>query len=106
MDGLAHSVIVSGAVASGDQNTGTHSNAVEEADHQEDQAAGGADGGQCVVAYVIADAPGVKGIVKLLEDISQENGQGEKQHCFPDRPAGQTMTICWQCAHPFPVSPL
>lgn len=88
MDGLAHTVVMASAEASGDDHAGAHSQAVEEADHHKDQTAGGADSGQRVVTDIVADAPGVEGVIKLLEYVSQEHRQGEKQHCFPDRALG------------------
>ena len=93
MDGPAHGIVVLCSVAPGDQHTGTHGHTVEEADEHKDQTAGGADRRQGILSQKVAYTPGVKGIIKLLEHISQENRQGEQQHLFPDDTLGQSVFI-------------
>ena len=63
VNGAAHGVVLPCAKGPGDDYAGTHGNAVKEADHHEDQASGGADCRQSIIAYVIAYAPGVEGVV-------------------------------------------
>ena len=63
MYGLAQGVVLLCTEGAGDDHAGSHSNSVEEADHQKYQTAGGAYGRQGVVADVIAYAPSVESIV-------------------------------------------
>ena len=67
-----------------EDDAGTHGYAVEEADHHKDEAAGGADRRQGVITQVVAHYPGIECVIKLLEHVAQEHGQGEKQHAFPN----------------------
>ena len=72
------------AVAFGNEHTGTHGDALEEAHHHVDQACRGADRRQGGIAQVTAHHPGVEGVVKLLEEVAQENGEGKEQNFGPD----------------------
>jgi len=73
MDGFFHGGIVPCAVVPGDDHTGTHRNTGEKADHHENQASGGTDGGEGIITNEIANTPRIKGVIELLEYISEEN---------------------------------
>ena len=96
VDGLAHGVILLGTESTGNDHTGTHSQAVEKADHHEDQTAGGADGGQGIVTDEITHTPGIEGVIKLLEHIPKKDRQGKQQDRFPNRPLGQGLALTLQ----------
>ena len=86
MDGDAHLFIVLGTEVPGDDHAGTHGNTVEKADHHEDQASGRSHGSQCIFTNEVAHAPGVKGVVKLLKHVAQQNGHGKENDRLPNRP--------------------
>ena len=79
------------AVVACDDDARADGDAVEKADEQEDQTAGGADGGIGVLIQKAADDKGVSCVVELLENVSEQDGQGKKQHAAPDRAGGQRM---------------
>ena len=87
VDGSGHLVIVPCAEIAGDGHAHAAGGAGEEADKQEDQGAGGADGGQRVVAQEVADDQRVGGVVQLLKQLAQENGNGESG----DEPPGHAV---------------
>ena len=89
VDGLADRTIVFCAEVSGDHHAGAHGQAVEEADHQKDQTTGAGYCAHGVVVDKIADTPGVKGVIHLLEHLPQENREGKEQNGFPDGALGQ-----------------
>ena len=70
VDGGPQPVIAFCPVEPGDQHTGAHGHAVEEAGEHENQVAGGADGGQGLLADEVADDEGVGGVVELLEEVA------------------------------------
>ena len=90
---LFHGIIVLCAVAASNQHTGTHGHTVEKADEHKNQAAGGADRRQGILAQKIAYTPGVKGIIELLEHMSQKDRKGKQQHFFPDHTLSQSVFI-------------
>lgn len=51
---------------------------VEKADEQEDQTAGGADGSIGVLIQEAADDKSVSCVVELLENVSEQDGAGQK----------------------------
>ena len=85
MDGPAHGCKISGSIVPGDDHACTHGHTVEKAHQHEDQAAGGADRRQGIFADKIAHTPGVKGVIKLLKNISQQNGHGKQEDSLPNR---------------------
>ena len=85
MDGLLHGVILLGAEGSGDDHTGAHGHAIEEAGHHPNKASGGTDRCQCVFTDKIAYTPRVKGIIELLENVTDEYRQSKQEHGLPDR---------------------
>ena len=99
VDGDAHFFMVLRTEETGDDHTGTHGHTVEKAHEHMDQTAGGADCSQGSIADETAHHPGVKGIVELLKNIAQKNGQGEKQDFFPDGTLGQRIRIGMQEKH-------
>ena len=99
VDGLAHRVMLPRAKSSGNDHACTHRHTIKEADHHKDQTTGGADRRQGIVTYVVADAPGIEGIIKLLEHIAQEYRQGEQQHRLPNGALGKGILLGPQCGH-------
>ena len=91
VDGLAHHVVLLGAVGAGDHHAGTHRQAVEKADEHKDETAGGADRRQGVVVDVVAHAPSVKGVVQLLEQVPKQQWNGIQQHTLPNRALDQRL---------------
>ena len=89
MDGLAHGVIIPGSKTARDDDSRAHGDTVKEADHHKDQTSGGAHRRQGGVPKKMAHNPGVKGIVELLEYISQKNRKSEQKHPRPDGALGQ-----------------
>lgn len=89
MNGFPQPVEIFGTEVLGDDHTGTHGQTIEKADHHENQTAGGTDSCQSVVANKIADAPSIKGIIQLLKDLPQKQGEGEQHQCLPNRAFGQ-----------------
>ena len=91
MDGRLEFLVVLRAVVACDDDARADGDAVEKADEQEDQTAGGADGGIGVLIQEAADDKGVSCVVELLENVSEQDRQGKKQHAAPDRAGGQRM---------------
>ena len=91
MDGRLEFLVVLRAVVACDDDARADGDAVEKADEQEDQTAGGADGSIGVLIQEAADDKGVSCVVELLENVSEQDRQGKKQHAAPDRAGGQRM---------------
>ena len=104
VDGAGHLIIIPCAEVAGDSHTHATGGAGEKADQQEDQRAGGTDGGQCVVSQKVADDQGVSGVVELLEQLAQENGDGESG----DEPPGYAVghVLCVGSGHKNALLPL
>ena len=79
---LFQSLPVARAVVHGIKDARAGGQAQKQADEKIDERAGGAHGRQRLVAGERADHGGVDGVVKLLKQIGQENGEGER-----DQPA-------------------
>ena len=77
-------VMVFGTETFCDEHTGTHGDTLEEADHHVNQAGRGTDCCQCGVTQIVTDYPGVKGIIKLLKEISQKNWKSKQKYLGPD----------------------
>src|SRR5699024_5803247 len=71
----------------GDRETGGHAD--REAEQQEQQAAGRADGGEGVHAEVTADHGGVGELVQLLDDVAEEQRHGEEEDHAPGGATGE-----------------
>ena len=99
VDSPFHRAVFPGTKRPGNDHACAHRHTVKEADHHKDQAAGGADCRQGIIAYVVAHSPSIKSVVKLLEHIAQEHRQGEKQHRFPNRSFGEGILLGPQCGH-------
>jgi len=93
MDGLAHAFKILCAEVTGDNGTRAHGHTVEKADHHKDQTAGGTDGGKGILADEIAYAPGVEGIIKLLEQIAHQDGKRKEDNLFPNRTFRQGVAV-------------
>ena len=65
-----------------------HGDAGDKANHQMDQVAGGADGGEGFAAQKVADDQGVCGVVQLLKQVAQKQGDGKLNQKRSDRPLG------------------
>lgn len=92
MDGALKFFNLARAVIAGDHNACAHGDAVKKADHEKDQAAGGADCREGVASEKVSYDQGVGCVVELLEQISQKKRESEHDDLFPDRP------FCHQCA--------
>ena len=88
MDGAGDARIISGSKIAGDGDARAHRHAGKEADDQEDQRSGRADGGQRLVAKKTADDQCVRGVVKLLEHLTEQNGNGKRSNEPPRLAAG------------------
>ena len=97
MDGFLHFLCFLRAVVSGDDDSGAHGNTLKKPDHEKDQVARGADGGERVAAEEIADNQGVGGIVQLLKQIAQKKRERESDELFPDTALGQQGGFCGGC---------
>ena len=82
MDCTLQTVGLSCSIIAGDYNTCAHCDTVEKSDHQKNQTSGRTDGSECVAAEKVADDQGVGGIIKLLEQISDQNGQEKLKNQF------------------------
>ena len=99
VDGDAHILMVLSAEEFCDDHTGTHGNTVEETHKHVDQASGGTDGGQGSFTDKFADGPGVKGVIKLLKDIADQNGEREQKNFFPNGALCQSIAVAVQEKH-------
>lgn len=77
MDGRLEFLVVLRAVIACDDDARADGDAVEKADEQKDQTAGGADGGIGVLIQEAADDKGVSCVVELLENVSEQDRQGK-----------------------------
>ena len=77
MDGDMHILMILGAEELGDDHAGTHGNTVEKSYKHVDQTAGRADGSQCGIADEFANGPGIESMIKLLENITDKDGEGK-----------------------------
>ena len=93
VDGLAHRLVIFGTEIPGNDHTGAHRQSAEEADHHKNQAAGGTHRRQSIFTDVVAYAPGVEGVIKLLEQIAQKDRQSKQEHAFPDAALGQRQLL-------------
>lgn len=82
MDGQTHVVVVLGTEIPGDDHPCADGDAAQKADEHEDKAAGGADRGQRVAAQKVAHNQGVGGVIELLKEIAEEDGQRKKGDAF------------------------
>ncbi len=85
MDGQLHPLFILRTEVAGDDHARTGEDAAEEADQHKDQAAGGADGGQRLIAQQIADDQGIGHIVELLKQVAQKQRQSEFNDFLSDR---------------------
>ena len=99
MNGFAHGGKVLRAEIFGDDDTGTHGQTVEEADHHKDQTAGGADGRQRVITDEVADTPGIKGIIELLKNVTKKDRKRKQKHGLPDGSLCQRVLLMKQWKH-------
>ena len=77
--------------------------ALTETDEQVDGRAAGTHSGQSVAAQKVADDDGVGGVVKLLEQVAQDERHREEQDAFPDAALGHEqglflLRLC-RCGH-------
>ena len=79
-------------VKPGDKYPGTQRQTVDEASEQHDEAAGGTDSGQGLLADELAHDQGVHRVVQLLEQVAEENGQGKGEH-FPGHAAHRQQVL-------------
>ena len=84
MDGLVHGVIILGAKVPGNDYTGTHGYTIEESHQHKDQASRRAHRSQRRISDKLSHNPGVKSVIKLLKNVSQQHRQGKQKHGFPN----------------------
>ena len=77
MDGLPHLLLPARAVVLADDHARAAGEAKEKADQRIDHRPYRAHGGKRLVADVVAHHPGVYHVVELLEQIAQQQRQGE-----------------------------
>ena len=99
LDGLPDVPLVLRAEVPGNHHTAAGGNAAEKADDQEGQIAAAADGREGIVACKVADDPGIRHIVKLLQKLTQKHRPGKGQHSFRNAAPGQFQRIVCVCAH-------
>ena len=63
-----------------DDNSGTHGGTLGEGDDQENHGSAGSHGCQCISTDEFSHDDGVKGIVKLLQQVSQNQWHGKKEN--------------------------
>ena len=95
MDGGVEVFFVPRAVVARDHDARADGDARKEAHQQEYEAPGGRDGGILRVVAVVAYDPCVGGVIKLLEDLPQQDGDRKKGQILPDRPLGQRNLVCF-----------
>ncbi len=90
-DRASHPLVVAGSerLGGGDGEAGRH--APGEAEQEEQQARGGADGGEGLDAEVAADDDGVGELVELLDDVPDQQGDREDEDDAPGRAGGQDL---------------
>ena len=99
VNGFAHGGKVLRAEIFGDDDTGTHGQTVEEADHHKDQTAGGTDCRKRIITDEVAYTPGVKGIIKLLKNVAQKDRKRKQKHGLPDGSLCQRVLLMKQWKH-------
>ena len=82
VDGTGNAVVVAGAEIARNGDARAHGHAHKEADEQENQRPGGADGCQRLVAEEAADDQRICRIVKLLKNLAEQHGNC-KRHDQP-----------------------
>ena len=85
----AHVGVVARAEALRHRNAESAAAAVAESQDEEDHRTAGAYARQGVDPQKLAHDQRVGHVVKLLEQIAQNHGQGKQQHAFGDRALGQ-----------------
>ena len=94
MHGVAHVLLPPCAVELGDQHRRAGGQSHEEAHQQVDQHAGGAaHGSQGFLAHILAHDHGVGGVVQLLEERAQQDGEEENQQLPPDHALGDAVGL-------------
>ena len=93
MDGALDACIVSGSKIARDGDARSERQALDKADEQENQRPGGAHGGQRPVSEEPPDDERVRGIVELLENLTQKNRQREASN-QPPRAALRHIQRC------------
>lgn len=84
VDGFLHFFYFLRAVIPGDDNSRAHGYSLKETDHQKNQVARRADGGERVAAKKVSNNQGIGGIVQLLKQISQKERERESDELLPD----------------------
>ena len=91
MQSILSSAPVSCAIELGQQHRCAGAEADEKAVQQIHQRGGGAHGGKGLGAYEPAHDNCVHGIVKLLEEGSQQDGEEKCKQLLPDHPFGDSV---------------
>ena len=105
MDGQLHPLFILRPEVAVDDHARTSEDAAKKADQHKDQAAGGADGGQRLIAQQIADDQGIGDIVGLLKQVApRSRGRANLMIFFSDWALGDAgwMTLALPSDSPFP----
>ena len=90
-DRPAHGRVVAGAERLRGRDREAVRHAPREAEQEEQQRARGADGGERVDAEDAADDDGVGRLVELLDDVADEQGDGEQEDDAPGATGGEDL---------------
>lgn len=93
VEGAGEIFPVIGAVKAGNNHPGTQGDSVNKPYQQHNHAGGGAHRRQSGAADEIADNQGVHGVVELLKEVAEKDGQGEGQHFAGNAALGQTVLV-------------
>ena len=91
MDGVTHIPESCRAELLGDDHACAEADAVDEAYKQENEVACAADGGKGPVAEQIAHDEGIGGVVELLKEVSEKQGNGKEGDGLPYGAAGHAV---------------
>ena len=81
-------VCLPGTQILGNHHAGTHGGALTECNQQVNQRGTGANGGQRIAAHPVSHNNGVHRVVHLLEQIAQNQRNGEQQQVFENAALG------------------
>lgn len=84
MDVAVQGLIIPCSVRLGNRHRGTDGDADEESHDEAGKGAGRTDGGQSAVRGVVADNQEVDGAVELLQEVREQQREGEEKQLLPD----------------------
>ena len=90
---LLQGFVILRTVKPGHQHARTQRHAIDEADHQHDQAGGGAHRRQRLFTDEVANDQRVHRVVKLLKQVTEEDWHREQQHLFGNAAHGKKVLV-------------